>query len=51
MKLRMHILICKTCKHYTQDNTKLSSLCSKAALNSLSDEEKAKMKKELQKEI
>lgn len=51
MKLRLHLLICKGCKQYSQDNTQLSSLCSKAVLNNLSDEEKTKMKKELQKEI
>ncbi|MGO4918322.1 hypothetical protein [Maribacter sp. IgM3_T14_3] len=44
MKLKFHLLICKTCAKHSKDNTKLTSLCNQARLAVLSDEEKKKMK-------
>ncbi len=51
MKLRFHLLMCKTCSAFTKKNTKLTSICEKADLNSLSESDKARMKQELQDKI
>ncbi|TDT46971.1 hypothetical protein CLV90_1038 [Maribacter spongiicola] len=44
IKLKFHLLLCKTCAKHSKDNTKLTSLCNQARLAVLSDEEKKKMK-------
>jgi len=48
LKLRYHLLVCKTCSEFTKKNTELTSLCDKANLQSLSEQEKLKMKEQLQ---
>lgn len=47
MKLRFHLFMCKTCSAFTKKNTEFTTLCEKANLQSLSEVEKVKMKKEL----
>ena len=47
LKLRFHLFMCKNCSKATEQNTKLTSLCEKAKLYSLSEKEKLKMKEEL----
>ncbi|MGB5554697.1 MAG: hypothetical protein WBM83_08580 [Flavobacteriaceae bacterium] len=47
IKLQLHILVCNTCKKFTKQNAELTSLCNKAHLHSLSEEEKVKMKDHL----
>ncbi|MDB4292341.1 hypothetical protein N9954_02980 [Maribacter sp.] len=48
MKLRFHLLMCKTCPSFTKRNTQLTSICDKANLQSLTELQKEVMKKELQ---
>jgi hypothetical protein len=43
LKLRLHIFICRACSKHSQRNNTLTSLCEKAKLVALSDEEKKKM--------
>lgn len=47
LKLRLHLRICRTCKNYSKKNAKLTSLCDKAGLSSLSKEDKDNMKRNL----
>lgn len=47
LKLRYHILNCKKCALHTKKNNKLTSLCNKANLKSLSEVEKTQMKEKL----
>jgi len=47
IKLRLHLRLCKTCKNYSTKNAKLTSLCDKAGLCSLSKEDKENMKRNL----
>jgi len=49
MKLRFHLLMCKTCSAFTKQNTEFTTLCEKANLQGLSEQEKLKMKEQLQK--
>lgn len=49
LKLRLHILTCKTCAMYTKRNTSLTSLCERAGLMALSRDDKKTMKKNLEK--
>lgn len=49
LKLRFHLLMCKTCSKFTKQNTELTTLCEKANLHSLSEHEKLKMKQQLSK--
>ncbi|MDF4202073.1 hypothetical protein PXD56_03865 [Maribacter sp. SA7] len=49
IKLKFHLLMCKTCAKHSKDNTKLTSLCNQARLAVLSDEEKKKMKENFSK--
>ena len=51
IQLFIHILICKTCASFSRKNTKLTHLCDKAKLQSLSSEDKERMKKHIQEEI
>ena len=48
LKLKFHLFICKTCPDFTRKNTQLTTLCEKANLRSLSEQEKLKMKEQLQ---
>ncbi len=50
MKLRFHLLMCRTCSKFTKKNTEFTTLCEKANLQSLGEEEKLKMKEQLQRE-
>lgn len=47
IQLKLHMLICKTCKTFVKKNTKLTSLCSQAKIKTLPVEEKEKMKQTL----
>ncbi len=47
IKLKFHLLICKTCSAFTKKNTEFTTFCEKANLNSLSEQEKMIMKEEL----
>ncbi|WP_373516203.1 hypothetical protein [Pricia sp.] len=44
MKLKFHLLLCKNCPAFSKRNTKLTALCQKANLHSLTLEDKRKMK-------
>lgn len=48
LKLNLHVLLCKTCSNHTKRNSKFTSLCEKANLHSLSEQEKLKIKQKLQ---
>jgi len=48
VKLKFHLAMCKTCAAFTKKNTKLTSLCEKASLHSLTENEKLRMKRQLQ---
>lgn len=50
LKLRFHLLMCNTCSKNTKENTHLTTLCEKANLHSLSEQEKHKMKQQLEKQ-
>jgi len=47
LKLRYHLMMCKTCSAFTQQNTEFTTLCEKANLSSLSEQDKLKMKEQL----
>ncbi|MCK0160672.1 hypothetical protein [Allomuricauda sp. F6463D] len=47
VKLRVHILFCKVCKGYSKTNTELTSLCDRAGLTMLSEDDKKKMERDL----
>ena len=51
LKLRFHLFMCKNCSKATEQNTKLTILCEKAKLRSLSDQEKLAMKEQLNKQV
>ena len=48
LKLRFHLLICKTCSKFSEKNGHLTTLCEKANLHSLTELEKRTMKQEIQ---
>lgn len=48
VKLQLHLLMCKTCSAFSKKNTEFTTLCEKANLHSLSEQEKLRMKKQLQ---
>lgn len=48
INLHIHLLICKTCPSFSKKNTKFTSLCEKAKLQSLSELEKSEMKQKLE---
>ena len=50
LKLKFHLAMCKTCPDFSSRNAKLTSLCQKADLQSLSEADKLKMKDFLMKE-
>ncbi|MEJ1223039.1 hypothetical protein [Sediminicola sp. 1XM1-17] len=47
LRLKFHILMCKTCSKYTKKNTKLTSLCEQAGLHTLSEKDKSEMQEKL----
>ncbi|SNR29284.1 hypothetical protein SAMN04488009_0911 [Maribacter sedimenticola] len=47
ISLRFHILMCKACTKHSKQNKKLTTLCNKANLVALSEEDKRKMKESL----
>lgn len=47
LNLRFHLFICKTCKAFTKKNTEFTSLCDKAGLQGISENEKIEMKERL----
>jgi len=49
LNLKFHLMICKVCPQFSRKNAKLTHLCEKSRLYSLSEEEKLRMKQELQK--
>jgi len=49
VKLKLHTVYCKTCAYYSKKNTRFTSLCDRANLQSLTDDDKEKMKEKLQK--
>lgn len=51
LKLRFHLFICKTCSKFTKQNTELTSICEKANLQSLTDQQKLKMKENLKNQV
>jgi hypothetical protein len=51
LKLRIHILYCKACAKYSKQNGTLTSLCDKAELNVLSEEDKECMKRDLKEKL
>lgn len=51
LKLRLHLLVCKTCAAFSKKNTQLTTLCEKAQLNGLSEREKNEMKQKLRNNI
>lgn len=50
LKLRYHLFRCERCSKATKQNTNLTSLCERAKLHSLSEDEKLQMKEQLKKE-
>jgi len=48
IKLRLHLFVCKTCAAFTKKNTLFTALCEKAHIHQLSEEEKHRMKRELE---
>lgn len=45
MKLKFHLLLCKNCPDFSKRNTRLTALCQKADLQSLTEEDKRRMKR------
>ena len=50
-ELQHHLAVCDSCAAYTDCNTKLTNLCQKANLQSLSEIDKSEMKKWLNSEL
>ncbi len=51
LKLKFHILYCKSCAMFTRKNTELTSLCERANLHSLPESDKEVMKEALKKQL
>ncbi|MEA1785925.1 hypothetical protein U1E44_07465 [Arenibacter sp. GZD96] len=49
--LRFHVLMCKACSKFTKKNTQLTSLFEKANLQSLSENDKKKLREQLEKKF
>ncbi len=49
IKLKFHIFICEKCYHFSKKNAKLTHLCNKAKLESLSEKDKENLKEVLNK--
>ncbi|MGI9551421.1 MAG: hypothetical protein ACR2MT_09495 [Aurantibacter sp.] len=48
IKLKFHLLVCKVCSKFSKKNAQLTHLCERSKLYSLTEEEKIRMKRELQ---
>ena len=48
LKLKFHLLVCKTCAKFSKQNAQLTTLCDKANLQSLTEQEKVEMKTQLE---
>jgi predicted metal-binding protein len=44
IQLRLHLFVCKSCAAFSRKNKELSKLCARAALKTLSPEEKSRLK-------
>nr|WP_299385671.1 hypothetical protein [Allomuricauda sp.] len=51
LQLNVYVLLFKECADFSAKNRKLTSLCDKANLNTLSESEKESMKKDLEKHL
>ena len=51
VKLRIHLLYCKTCKQYSKKNSELTSMCDRAGLTMISKDDKERMKRDLEKKF
>lgn len=49
--LKFHLMMCKVCPQFSKKNAKLTTLCEKANLHTLSEKEKLKMKKQIRENI
>ena len=47
LKLKFHLLVCRTCSKFSKKNTHFTSLCNQANLHSLSHKDKELMKNQL----
>ena len=50
-KLRLHLLFCKTCKDYTRQNVKLTSLLKKASIKTCTRQEKENYRKKIKENL
>ncbi len=48
LRLKLHILICKSCSVFSKKNKKLTVLCDKAHLHALSESDKKTLQKQIQ---
>ncbi|RKR14049.1 hypothetical protein CLV91_0118 [Maribacter vaceletii] len=48
IKLKFHLFMCKACSKHSKKNAELTSLCNKANLHILSDNDKLAMKSKLE---
>lgn len=44
-QIRLHLILCRTCRGFVKKNSKFTSLCDQANLKTLPVEEKEKMKR------
>ncbi|NAY92884.1 hypothetical protein GTQ34_13255 [Muricauda sp. JGD-17] len=51
LKLRLHILYCRACAKFSKQNKTLTSLCDRADMQVLSENDKKSMKKDLEKHL
>jgi hypothetical protein len=51
LKLRLHMLFCRTCAVFTKKNKQLTSLMDKARIYILSDSEKKALKKKIKEQL
>lgn len=51
MKLRLHLIFCSTCKNYTRNNVKLTSLLKKANIKTCTKQEKENYKKKIEENL
>jgi hypothetical protein len=47
LKLKFHLFMCKTCSSFSKKNTQLTTLCEKANLRGLSEQDKLTMKERI----
>ncbi len=47
LQIRLHLLLCRTCRAFVKKNSRLTALCDKANLKTLGLEEKERLKKKL----